>query len=614
MATLTAGAAEKEQFEPGTGKYVVVLKDGRTEIVDEKTGKKKATEPDVAKLGGEVLHKKDNTRIVKLSVEAANELRKEENVAYVQRVWMGESLENWDEREEASDRRHKYETDSETDLTWSTGQYFYDGSGNVKKIGDNTYTYDSAGRLIKAVVSGATETYKYDSFGNLTEKALGATPAVIGVDSSSNRLSGESYDAAGNLTTRRGQAAYQYDSMGMMDQIVTPLNATRRMIYGPDDERIGVILDPGLSRWKIRDFNGKVLREFSGAVGGSWVWVEDYVYGEGRLIGGERESYYGGKLHFHTDHLGSVRMVTTQARKRLSSHEFYPFGTEKTPFIQEDTAHNQRPESMKFTGHERDFHGLLNVENTDYIDYMHARYYDPNMGRFLSVDPVFPPDQTNPQSLNRYAYVENNPINASDPTGMIIIWGNPRPPGPGHISDAQRWFDTTQEIGLDFLKVSTGYNFAVGSFSYFRGIYRFDQFRNRALGLYGQEEMGRVYTEVTIVAELVRRVPPIAAYIRKHGGDISAAIEDCMGDSVCLTTLIAVANEVSAKVSTTENQQRFAGRFATGAAISYLTRRAGGGRSGMLLGTAAGIGDATWKISKGARTLEDILEAVLAGK
>jgi RHS repeat-associated protein len=74
---------------------------------------------------------------------------------------------------------------------------------------------------------------------------------------------------------------------------------------------------------------------------------------------------------------------------------------------------------MRFAGHWRDFLGLLNVENTEYLDYMHARYYDPNIGRFLSVDPEFDLEKMlgNPQMWNRYTYVMNNPLRYVDPTG-----------------------------------------------------------------------------------------------------------------------------------------------------------------------------------------------------
>ncbi len=48
--------------------------------------------------------------------------------------------------------------------------------------------------------------------------------------------------------------------------------------------------------------------------------------------------------------------------------------------------------------------------------YYHARYYDPRLGRFLSPDSMGV-SLGNPQTLNRYAYVGNNPLNHTDPTG-----------------------------------------------------------------------------------------------------------------------------------------------------------------------------------------------------
>ena len=63
---------------------------------------------------------------------------------------------------------------------------------------------------------------------------------------------------------------------------------------------------------------------------------------------------------------------------------------------------------QKFTKQERD-------DETG-MDYMHARYYTNGQGRFTSAD-SFGGSIGNPQSLNRYAYVTNNPMNLSDPTG-----------------------------------------------------------------------------------------------------------------------------------------------------------------------------------------------------
>jgi RHS repeat-associated protein len=65
--------------------------------------------------------------------------------------------------------------------------------------------------------------------------------------------------------------------------------------------------------------------------------------------------------------------------------------------------------NYKFTGYERD--------SETGLDYAFARYYNQRLGRFMSADPLGG-DLTDPQSLNRYAYVTNSPTNFSDPSGM----------------------------------------------------------------------------------------------------------------------------------------------------------------------------------------------------
>lgn len=151
--------------------------------------------------------------------------------------------------------------------------------------------------------------------------------------------------------------------------------------------------------WRIRDAGGAVLREykseFPAAGAETLTWQRDYVHAEGRLLAsdGNGSSIHLGTLAYHTDHLGTPRIIS-DAGGVVSEHHYLPFGEEITAWT------DQIP--LKFTGHERDFPDL---------DYMRARYYNPSAGRFLSVDPA-------DDGWNLYAYVGNNPINANDPTGL----------------------------------------------------------------------------------------------------------------------------------------------------------------------------------------------------
>src|SRR5260221_6554466 len=87
---------------------------------------------------------------------------------------------------------------------------------------------------------------------------------------------------------------------------------------------------------------------------------------------------------------------------------------------QEVAAGFDREEPMKYTGHERDFVGGTLADTAVTLDYMHARFFEAAMGRFLSVDPVIG-SMFRPQSWNRYAYVGDNPINATDPTRNVEL-------------------------------------------------------------------------------------------------------------------------------------------------------------------------------------------------
>ena len=125
---------------------------------------------------------------------------------------------------------------------------------------------------------------------------------------------------------------------------------------------------------------------------------------------GDAEQPMNVTAYYHGDHLGSARLVTAAGGWPISSDTFYPFGQEQ--------ALPPDPNHYKFTGKERD------TESGN--DYFGARYYASSMGRFMSPDPsqLYYADPKNPQSLNLYAYVLNNPLIYNDPTGMDCTYTN----------------------------------------------------------------------------------------------------------------------------------------------------------------------------------------------
>lgn len=102
--------------------------------------------------------------------------------------------------------------------------------------------------------------------------------------------------------------------------------------------------------------------------------------------------------YFHTDALGSVVAVTDQSGAVIERNEYEPFGFDLTGV----------KDGPGYTGHVSDA--------ATGLSYMQQRYYDPQIGRFLSVDPVTADGNTG-ENFNRYAYVDNNPYMYIDPDG-----------------------------------------------------------------------------------------------------------------------------------------------------------------------------------------------------
>ncbi len=114
-----------------------------------------------------------------------------------------------------------------------------------------------------------------------------------------------------------------------------------------------------------------------------------------------------------SDHLGSVNTLTDGTGNAVMTQHFLPFGEDfESPRPGVSTCNNSEPWPYGFTGQYHDAEsGLI---------YAHARYYNPAIGHFMSPDSVIPnPNDT--FSYDRYAYVRNNPINLTDPTGHFGI-------------------------------------------------------------------------------------------------------------------------------------------------------------------------------------------------
>lgn len=308
---------------------------------------------------------------------------------------------------------------------WSSGEIGYDGSGDIIRMGGDRFTYDRAGRLRTATIGGRLQEGRYDSFGNLLTLSAGTDASgvpvvrVLPVDSATNRFGGPGYghDAFGNLTTWQGRRV-AYDALDMPVAMAWEESGelvSRAFVYAPGNERL-VAIEHGqgaVEDWTLRGPSGDAMRELQRAPGGAAIWQRDYVSLGGDTSmsfeaadGGERLRYY------HVDHLGSTRAITDEQGGVVARYDFYPFG--EFAAVSGAEADDKR---RLFTGHERD-RGAGG--STDDIDYMIGRYYAPAYGRFLSIDPADARTDA-PQSWNRYAYVLNNPLINTDPTGFECV-------------------------------------------------------------------------------------------------------------------------------------------------------------------------------------------------
>jgi RHS repeat-associated protein len=147
-------------------------------------------------------------------------------------------------------------------------------------------------------------------------------------------------------------------------------------------------------------------------VGNAYEWTSTsttkYYY-----LGGKRVALRtaAGVTYLHGDHLGSASLTTGAVS---AAARYYPYGGDRW-------TSGSMPTDFRFTGQRQE-------SGFGLYDY-NARYYDPLIGRFVSPDTIIP-SYNNPQSLNRYSYVYNNPIKYSDPTGhcpcaLAIVFLNP---------------------------------------------------------------------------------------------------------------------------------------------------------------------------------------------
>jgi RHS repeat-associated protein len=284
------------------------------------------------------------------------------------------------------------------------------------------YSYDTLNRLKSAEEksNGSTtwkQTFLFDRYGNRNFDVANTT--TLGscsqaqcnptVSATNNRFvsgQGYSYDSAGSVTLDAEGRQFTYDAENKQTQVKDVNNSVvGTYSYDGDGKRVKKVATTE-SVVFVYDAPGKLVEEYSGGT------VQTaYVYAGTRLLTTESPA---GTNYLTSDHLGSPRINTDQNGSVTARHDYMPFGEEVFSVGGRTTGlgYNSDNVRKKFTGYERDIESEL--------DFTQARFYNSAHGRFTSTDLIIISDGqvSNPQGWNLYAYVGNNPLAFTDPTGM----------------------------------------------------------------------------------------------------------------------------------------------------------------------------------------------------
>lgn len=341
--------------------------------------------------------------------------------------------------------------------------YGYDALGRRTSLAypngiTTAYAYDDAGRLTSLNHGGggtviASFAYTHDNVGNRTSKAAAALeqylydsiyrlltvtapkPEAFSYDAVGNRQAGPGakdtgylHDAANRMTKGR-KLTYGYDNNGNQTEKIVPSAATgwsqswdseNRLIkvekgtatdkrtvtftYDPQGRRIEKkieILANGTTSTETYAYvydGDNILLEIQTSPNGA---TEKTVYTHGAGVDEHLALERSGQSYFyHADGLGSIVSITDRNRAVVQSYEYDNYG-----MVRPSTSFRN---SYTYTGREWDKEtGLY---------YYRARYYDPMEGRFIQKDPL----SFAGGDINLYGYVQSNPINYTDPSGLLL--------------------------------------------------------------------------------------------------------------------------------------------------------------------------------------------------
>lgn len=290
----------------------------------------------------------------------------------------------------------------------------YDVAGNMFYIKDRvdasynrSFAYDAINRLTTINGPWGGGSVAYSGAGNITSYVLGAVTRSYGYDgqnrlssvsSSSGGTTSYSYDAAGNASP--SSDPYAYDAASNL----VVAGAGRVNAYDGTSSRVKTSVG-GVTTYEFRSAHGLLLAEWR-KQSGYYDTLKEHVYLAGKQVAEQRTDFLGGSvlaptlMFLQPDASGSPLSATSASGGLLFKENYQPYGSQINGTA---SGYTQRA----FAGHKQDKPDLI---------YMGGRYYNPQIGRFLSIDPR-EADPSDLHSLNRYTYANNNPYRYVDPDG-----------------------------------------------------------------------------------------------------------------------------------------------------------------------------------------------------
>ena len=271
------------------------------------------------------------------------------------------------------------------------------------------YGYDILNRLHTVTYPGTTVTYTYDSMGNRQSMATNtgnvSSTITYTYDAGDQLLSAGgttySYDSNGNRIGKNdanGTTSYGYNAANRLASVSVPGSTSLTFAYDGDGNRLSKAVTSGnttgLTRylWDVNTGLPQVLTEADGQ------GTALSLYGLQRI---SMTNSSGGQMYYQYDGLGNVRGLSDSSGITGTTYSYDAFGKPDLTTGSVDNDFLYRAEQMDSET------GLI---------YLRDRYYDPSTGGFITRD-SFPADEHLTQSINRYVYTGNNPVNRIDPHG-----------------------------------------------------------------------------------------------------------------------------------------------------------------------------------------------------